>query len=314
MLLNALLTTCVSSFEVLIAAVFRGHARLHPESMGQEQVLFSDLLALSSISEVVDQTLARKVDEFLRRSFAGQKKWFQEALHVDFESLCIDWPQTSEVFERRHTLVHHDGKASQQYVDRVDPGVAVGTRLEVDDQYVIGALNRLLVLGILVGARSWIKLVPDEKEDAERLLHDEMYDSMLEGRWPVVEAICRSAIDLATEQSKALVFKANLWLALKRMHGLEPIRSEVEAWDVSALSQRYQLGKAALLDDLELAADLVQDLLAHEKLSPSELREWPVLEELRGSERYMALEELAGPLEPDGEAEDSEMPLAQPGD
>jgi hypothetical protein len=110
------------------------------------------------------------------------------------------------------------------------------------------------------------------------------------------------------EESMRVILKANHWLAIKRQKGIAAIKSEVEQWDVTALTHRLQLARAALLDDLEATADLVEELIAREELSSDELKEWPILEEPRGHERYPHLLELAEVDEVDDETESGEEP------
>jgi AIPR protein len=64
LLFSALVTTAVSSFEILVGAIYRQFCRLHPEAMGTDEVRLSELMERGSVKEVVNAAISRRVDDF----------------------------------------------------------------------------------------------------------------------------------------------------------------------------------------------------------------------------------------------------------
>jgi len=94
---------------------------------------------------------------------------------------------------------------------------------------------------------------------------------------------------MGRDQNTKWVFQVNEWLSCKRLDRIDSIREEVEAWDTSALGPTFQIAKAALLDDLDIAFEEARKALALEAIGEVQLLEWPLLEEMRADERFEAL-------------------------
>jgi hypothetical protein len=73
----------------------------------------------------------------------------------------------------------------------------------------------------------------------------------------------------------------NNWLAKKRLHGVESIRDELEAFDVSALAPVFAFVRAALLNNQDEAIGYMNRLLDNHEIGYRSVRDWPVLTELR---------------------------------
>lgn len=98
--------------------------------------------------------------------------------------------------------------------------------------------------------------------------------------------------------------RVNYWQAQKRIQGIEAIREDVQAWDVSALSPLYRAAKPLLLDDFDAAFAAIPELIEQEDVKRRELHEWPLFKEARAHERWTEIETLLPPLEKDDERED----------
>jgi hypothetical protein len=71
-------------------------------------------------------------------------------LDADLPAAAGDWAAVTEIWARRHVLVHNGGLADQKYAERV-PGAASSVLLDVDGEYLRTSIDRLsgLVLGTI---------------------------------------------------------------------------------------------------------------------------------------------------------------------
>jgi hypothetical protein len=293
--LRALVTAAVASFESLITSIMADYFRLYPGALGDTQIRVKELQRFASIEEAMSDAAMRKAEDLLRVNFDEQAAWFLRELKVDWERLSIDWQVTREVFERRHTIVHHDGRVSRQYLERLgldSSHLPLGAEIPIDEDYVRESLDELYALGVLVGHYSWVALLPTQRLYAldQLLLFDE-WDRAHEERWKLLHKICSAALDLDRDLSypRRFAFQRSKWLAQKHVQGAESIRSEVEAWapDEALLL----VGRLFLLDRRDEAVDLFLKLAEEGKIDPVIEYDMPLLRELKSHPKYLAFVE-----------------------
>lgn len=296
LLRNSLLTMAVAAFEVLIGRIVGAKFATHPDSLGTEpEFSLAQLERFADISEARDLLIENRVDSFVRRDFDYWADWFKKdsSLRLNFDSLCIDRAALSEVFQRRHIIVHNGGQVSRRYLQNTsltDPP-PLNQFLAVPPEYLDGAIDQLDALGTLLVVGAWAKLYPDEAEVAYAFMSERSQQLMYIGRWSPVRCICAigKKLEGKTTKQRCEVFKVNHWLAVKRLDGLDQIRSEIDAWDTSALDPVFPFVRAALLDDLNEVFAQLPGLLKSGSLNRASLEQWPILEELRADARYDGL-------------------------
>jgi hypothetical protein len=290
-LTKASVTSLVDALELMMGQVVASYYRLHPGALGSDQKEFSldDLKSLGSIGEAIDSAIDRRVDVFLRSGLADWEAWFKRNLKLDLSSLSLDWPETVEMIQRRHVLVHNGGRISQQYLDNVSPEFhkPVGTELVLDETYVRRALDLGTVLAVLLTMTAWSKLVPVESSAAAQRCHERAYLLMRSCRWEAVEAICsRGRKAIISSNADQVMFQLNEWLARKRIGNDEALHGEILAFDDSALAPRFALARNALLDNTKEAMAAAERGVSSGNVSIDELSEWPVLDELRNDPAF----------------------------
>jgi hypothetical protein len=123
---------------------------------------------------------------------------------------------------------------------------------------------------------------------------------MLDGSWEAVRKLCEIGKHMSCDADLRTIFRANEWLAIKRLGQFEDVRADVENWDTSALELRFKFVQAALLDELDTAFAMAEQLLERGEITTNALFEWPVLSELREDERFEALAPSASTTNPSG--------------
>lgn len=289
-LLNSLLTHVVSTFEFhlgdVAASLYRAAPRALDACSRDAEFSLADLNELGSIDEARDLAIARRVDRLSRGNLAEWRRHFKDSLNVDMMDLAIDWASVVEIVQRRNAIVHHDARVSAQYLrntGRTD--VSLGDDLACDINYLQAALDELLVVGFLLSIECVAKFDKEGSFAANRLHQFE--DAILEtGRWRLLEKVCSHGMRHKGSSHGDHVFRINVWLARKRMYGLDCIRAEVDAWDVSALDPVLVLAKACLLDDLDYVFAEVPTLVDRGSLTGAEVMSWPMFEESRADARF----------------------------
>jgi hypothetical protein len=135
----------------------------------------------------------------------------------------------------------------------------------------------------------WSRLVPAEQEEAMNAAHLRTYEMMLFERWVPVQKICSYGCVVESSGSLKEVFRANEWLAHKRLGNFTSVEADVQAWDVSALQDRFRFARFALLDDMQGSFRVAERLLAGGEITPKLLAAWPLLKEFREDERFEPL-------------------------
>ncbi|MGY1745565.1 hypothetical protein [Blastococcus sp. SYSU D00695] len=285
---SSLLTTAVSNFEVLVSSLIKQFLVERPQAVRSDDARYSlaEISAFETLDEFRDFTADRYVESILRGSFDDWMNWFDKQLKVKLDQVASDPAALREVFQRRHLFVHNGGRVNRLYLSKLtelrDPP-AIDDELVVDGAYLSSAVDSLTATGALLTALVLRKLVPviDHDHPADSLISNSAYQFLRLGRWRVVVALTSAMVDECASDYTRYVMQVNGWLARKRQNGIEAIRQEVEAWQVSALAPRLQLARLALLDDNLEAYKLARILVERNEISQSEWDEWPLLQEVR---------------------------------
>ena len=304
-LYHSVLTGLVGRFEVLIADLAAAFYKSVPAAVGSQDPVLTveELLSFSTLEDAVDFVIEKKVDDLLRQNLDDWSKFFQTRMKIDIAKLSPDWPRFAEHIQRRHLLVHADGRLSRRYLRAVPPELVreyfgeaeIGHRATLSSAYVRSALNSFEVTGLLLCSEVWLKLRPGDKDSLSHALIEFTYDTLVEARW-------ECARELATwlechkefSQSARLVGQFNRWLCMKRLSRWEEVRAEVEAFDSSALGTTYVLVRHSLLDQ----KDEFFELLASTKgvdLDDRGWDQWPIFSEMRADPRFEKLKSEFAP-------------------
>lgn len=291
--LNSLLVHAVSTLEShfgsVAGSVFMAVPELLDAESQQPEFSLRDLKSLDSIDGAIELAIERRVDKLARGGLADWRKHFKASAHIELDEIAIDYDTLVEVFQRRNVIVHHNGRASAQYVRMVKgTDIQVGEPLDATVEYLHDALQHILVVGHILSIACIRKFEKDE-EFAARRVHRTVDRLFATESWLAIHKLVDYGLGINDDAYSTMVLKVNLWLSAKRIGGAESIRDDVEKWDVSALDDAFELAKACLLDDMEVIDALVRDRLEAGQLRARDLLEWPMLEEFRSDSRFSGL-------------------------
>jgi hypothetical protein len=281
---NSLLAQAIAAFEVLVSGVVTRFFVTHPSALGTAEKEFSlaDLRTFADIDDAADALIANRVGKLMYGGLDDWADWFQSNCDATLSQLAMSWNDVVEAFQRRHVVIHNGGLVSRQYLARVpDASIKIGDRLAIDHDYLANVFDQLDVLGTVLVTLAWGSWRKDERNRSAGRLLQRSYELMLASRWAAADCVCKVGATLKCSAEQKESIKVNGWNSRLELHGLEDIRSEVEAWDVSAAADRFRLAKLVLSGDLEAASKMTDSLLKSGELTGGQLNEWPVLRTLR---------------------------------
>lgn len=294
---RGVLTGLVGQFEVLISDLAHHFYRRAPGALGnQDKVLTpAELLSFQSIEEAIEFIISDKVDDLLRGSAEDWRRFFETRLKIDLQSISPEWNRFVEHIQRRHLIVHAGGRLSRRYMRNVEPALLkeyfgdnpqVGETIKLSRPYIANALDSFESTGLVLGFTSWVKLHNDHGNRQSDLLDEIIYERMLAGRWAVVLHLAAWGADQTHfDAGGRLTFKANKWLALKRLSRWNECKTEVKDFDCSALRPVFAIARAALIGDADAFFALI-DRDKGECLDDRAWREWPIFDEMRQDSRF----------------------------
>jgi len=281
---GALLTIAVSTFEMLVAAIFTEHYKAHPDALDPSERKFSlaELRGFPTIADAEAAAIADRVDQHMHGGLDEWARWFSRSLECNVEDLSDNWSAIEEVFQRRHLIVHSEGRVTAQYLAKVRGSTArPGRRLVVGQRYLLRAVDRLSLLGHMLAFEVQLKWLPKDSATIAGRMQDRCYRALLNHDWPLAERIGTRGLRAKAKQDTREAMRCNAWLAMKRLGRLESVKAEIMAWDTSAMEPQFKLARHCLLDDLDEAFALLPGFLAFDSDHRDALARWPILEELR---------------------------------
>jgi hypothetical protein len=293
---NAMLISVVAAFEAHLARLATEYYVAAPEALhdvpkeAPKEFSLRDLQEMRTIADAIQVAIESRVSQLTFGSLATWRKFFSDRMNVDMSSLAIAWPAIQEIFERRHCVVHSEGRVSRRYANAIK-GAEIGHHLAVDAKYVEAAIDALEVLGIQLLIAVWSKFSRD-KGEIQAWLEGVAFRALIADRYQVSLALYSTWQNLDLPQISKHMAKVNIWLALKGLHGLDSIRADVEAWDVSGSDELFQFAKYCLLEDLDNSFALAATLVERDKLDGKSLAMWPLTEVMRRDSRIQKFKDI----------------------
>lgn len=289
----------VGQFEVLISDVAHQYFRQAPGALNaDEKVLsLSDLQRFGSVDGALDYLVDRQVDKLLAQTAEDWAKFFDKRMKIQLRPMAWDWEVFKEVIQRRHIIVHADGRVSHRYLENVSSELVesyfgegkIGQATRLDRDYVERALDHFEIFGTLLCCTAWLKLDKRSQSDFEQKLVEWVYDRLLKGRWEMALTMARAGETNKTlSHSTRLTCRLNAWLCLNRLGRFDDVKDDVESFDDSALENRFRLARLAILDRKEEFFRLLETSEGV-GLDREAWTEWPVFAEMRQHTQFSEL-------------------------
>lgn len=286
---SSLLVSLVGELEIYVNQVLRACFERTPAAIDDNKSAFtwSEVSAFDSLEEFRDRVTEKAVEKALHGSLSDWLKFFEDKFKIQVDPSAYG-PLVTEIFQRRHCIVHYGGSASAQYVQKMaDSGVkaTLDEPLDVTAEYLMKAADELYGVALSLGWATTHKLISDGdlREDVRDAYVNSIYHLLGDRRYGLARTMSDKlpAQHLSFDQS--LIVKVNRWLAFKLDGEFGAVRSEVEAFRTSSLSRRFTMARHALLDEHEDAYRIATAMLeeSDDNFPLSHYLTWPLLRGVR---------------------------------
>lgn len=284
----ALLTQAVSEFEVLVGRLIRGVLEANPQILlgNERKFTLRDLETFDSIEGVRTSLAEDAADRIQRQGFVAWMTWFQSQLKIEIPGVFADAHELTEVFQRRHLMVHNGGIVNESYRTNLEGSPSLpedGTRLNVSRAYLAHSIDLLEAAGVKIAAAAAFKYADDVdgRTASEEQLDRACFEALQRERWAVASDLSGWLIPRVRDNPARMRLQVNNWVARTALFGPESIAPEVESWDTRSLEDQYKLAKLALLGELQQAVELATVMIKAGSLSEVGWRTWPLLAVVR---------------------------------
>lgn len=285
------LVMLLTRFEECIANFLRVLYPLFPQKYLDNQTIAFSEISEKSTAEVRDLIVSRQIDRTMRESYEVWFKIFREH-HMSFDSCQTEMELLKEIYARRNIIIHNASTVNETYLKVVSNSpYSIGEKVVLSDEYICEAFNvvKIIIFTIFIQA---IKFIKEDKAQYLSNIFDVAFEELNDGEYIVSRNVFQSlmnnknADDIVKQMSKV-----NYWISAKNITGLACIKSDVESFDVSALTPQFMLAKWILLENYEKATELVAKLLEKNELSSNELENWPLFKQYIQTEHFVMLKE-----------------------
>lgn len=284
---SSTLIMLITYFEEFIASLLNRIFKTFPQKyLDKQQVTYSDICNCS-IEEVEGRIIAREIDRKMRESYMEWFKLFGDH-GIKMERCQMDMKALREIYSRRNIIVHNSGRVNSIYLSEVpDSDAGIGDMLHVDLEYLDNAFTTIKTIVFCIMIEATKLLNKDKRSEYIESVFNFAFEKLSNKEY----CLCRKVFAEIEQRPEAdaitkCMSKVNYWISENEMGNGEDIRSEIEAFDVSALNEQFALAKVTLLGDYDCAITIIENLFPN-SIGMHELENWPLFINLRNSEQYL---------------------------
>lgn len=287
------LISLMSSAEWFISQILHTYYDKYPDSIGtyERQLSLEELKSIGSIDEAIQYLIDVKVEEILRGSIKDWIEHFRKQYKLSMGYLENDMDYLIEAGLKRNILTHNNGIANSLFIKKIPEQFKTNYKnsqpIIIDEKYIDSTITIFEKNLILIASELWKKLEPKD-ESRGRLLIEIAYNNVADKRYKISESLSYFIMcDKLLPEDDRLIATINYWQSKKWQGKFIDIKKEVNESDFSAKEDKFKLAKYALLDDYDNFFKLLPEILKAEKITTDDLKEWPLFQEIRKTEKYL---------------------------
>ncbi len=282
-------------FETLFSNLLHKYYITYPEALPSTERLLSlsALRELGSIEDAEKYLVDKEVDSVLRHSTKDQISYLKQRLKLDLSFLETYLDDLVELSQRRNLLVHNGAIINRTYLSNVSPDLIEkysfeeGDVLDVDEQYIINAIDIVYLCGVVLIQQGWRKWAKEDVYLANNVLSDSNFDTLTEERYTLTERLSKYAytLDLLEDRTSRIAV-INHAISLKQMDKNDEMEDELKKHDWTSSALDFQVALLALRNDTVGLIEIIPRAIAAEKINKKALVEWPLFKELRNTSHF----------------------------
>nr|WP_288833215.1 hypothetical protein [uncultured Flavobacterium sp.] len=290
LLYKSSLMSLASTAEWFTYQLFHNYYSLYPYPLEHKDKFFSldDLKEFGTIEDAKNFLISTKIDKIMRQGF---EEWFSSFKKQDVFSLKLKLVgdhknDLTEIFQRRHLLVHNGGIVNEFYLQKValnfKRNLKNGDKLILDKAYIDNAIDTIEFCFLLIAFELWQKIDKDGKEKRIEAINDLIVHYIESERYINAEKLGKFfSEEKDIKEHYTLVGQLNYWQSIKWQDRYNEIKKEVENADYSAKDVFFQTGYFAICDKKEEFFKCLDDAIKNKKLTLDDAEKWPIFKEMR---------------------------------
>lgn len=283
------LISLLSSAEWFYSQLLHFFYDKNPNAAGikKKTLTLEELKSFGTVDDAEKYLIDSKIEGLLRSSLSDWIETLKSELGLGLGYINDFMNELIEIYQRRNLFVHNGGVVNSIYLSKVkDSDKAIGDRLEVTEDYLDNAIDKIHVLFSLIACELWKKDLPEDEERSDFLM-DLNYGYLKQRKWEI--AMLPNTF-LSKDAKQPTIPKTyaqlNCWLCEKRTKGLAEIKPQLDKQDFSDKTIVIQLALSALKEDEETFFNLLPRAINSEELPVKYLFDFPILEEMRKLEKF----------------------------
>lgn len=286
------LISLLSSAEWFYSQLLHFFYDKNPSAAGikKKSLTLEELKSFGTVEDAEKYLIDSKIEGLLRSSFTDWIETLKSELKLSLGYMNEFIDELIEIYQRRNLFVHNGGIVNSIYVSKVDEkylkDIEIGTKLNVDEEYLDNAINKIHVLFSLIACELWKKDNPADEERSDFLM-DLNYGYLKRNKWEIAQLPNTFLRNDARQPTIPKTYaQLNCWLCEKRIGNSEKLQKELANVDFSDKSIVIQLALSALKEDKESFFSLLPRAINSEELPVEYLFDFPILQEMRDTENF----------------------------
>lgn len=298
LLYKSSLISLTSTAEWFIYQLFHQYYNLYPFPLEHKDKFFSldDLKEFTTIEDAKNFLISTKVDKIMRQGF---EEWYeslkkQEVFGLKLKQVEKYKNDLTEIFQRRHLLVHNGGIANEFYLQKVaaekTKGVKKGENIFLSKEYIESAIDTIEFCFLLISFELWQKIDKDNIEKRCDVINDFILDYIENEKYKNAENLANFyCAEKGLKEHFTLVGQLNYWQSIKWQGRFNDIKQEVMQADYSAKEALFKAGYYAICDNKDLFFINLDEALKNKKLKIEDAKTWPIFKEMRKEKEFEEL-------------------------
>jgi hypothetical protein len=252
-----------------------------------------ELKQFATIEDASEFLIEREIDSILHDDHFDQLSAVGGLFNIKIEMKDRCVKEFLEICERRNLFTHNAGVVNARYLKKCkeygvgNDNLKAGDVLGVSSKYYRPAISTTHELCIKLLQFIWRKLVPTERDNADLELNQTAFDLMRSGDYKLAEGILNYGISQTGRHKDSVrrMMVVNYANAIKQGGDKARAIQELDKFDWTATSRKFQISVAAVKDDLATVLRLMP-AVAKADIDESEFRTWPVFRDIRAEKSF----------------------------
>lgn len=292
---NSLIVSLVIGLEILIAEIFKDYVNtmdVSEQVLKDKKIGYSLLKDIGSVEEAKSFLIDQYIEQLLRNSFIDWLEEFKKTIKIDLSrnsyvknSILL----INETIQRRHLIIHNDGKVNDLYLNKIDPslreGLTKGEQLSSDYDYINDRISTFRTFGLILIYLYGIKKYRNDIDSFFMQFHGLLLlfvQEDFEAPRYIFKEIANNGKLEKNYQGMSMI---NYFLTYK-LNNDDTINQELEEFDADQYGSDFILAKKILLEDENAEKETLDFLKSMDNDYFINTLTWPLLKLVKKSDEF----------------------------